>query len=164
MHILKIEYDSYLHHLIDQDAEFMESKSEAHMDSKRHIERMDGEISELNESCKAMLKKNLDLEKEIEKEEAFRAERPVKAAENDLHSKVELEENGVPKKLTFKEKVEMKRISIIKNVKEINKCKENLKANYVPSVVIGNLNQTIKDIEVGLQTKNIKSNVILILK
>jgi hypothetical protein len=148
----KIEYDSYLRYLIDEESTNTEKIVEKpYVNLKHHVEQMDEGICSLNESCKSMLKKNLDLEKEIEKEEAFRAEKSAfRTIPNDAIAKMDLEDSGGgPKKLTFKEKVEMKRISILKNVQEINKYQDNLKANFVPSVVIGNLNQTIKDIEVA---------------
>lgn len=53
------------------------------------------------------------------------------------------------RKLTFKEKVESKAGSIVKNIQDINAIKSRLRKDFVPSVVISNLNQTIKDLDVS---------------
>lgn len=52
------------------------------------------------------------------------------------------------RKQTLKEKVDVKTTSILKNLDDIKTIKKKLRKDYVPSVVISNLNQTIKDLEV----------------
>lgn len=70
------------------------------------------------------------------------------------------------RKMTFKDKVEMKANSIIKNINEINGIKSRLRKDFVPSVVITNLNQTIKDLDVGIkrQVVFLEHGFFLILK
>lgn len=52
------------------------------------------------------------------------------------------------RKLNLKEKVEHKNTSIIKCLEEIDSFKMKLRTDYVPAVVISNLNQTVKDLDV----------------
>lgn len=60
------------------------------------------------------------------------------------------EESQSSRKQTFKEKVETKAGFIMNNINDLNALKKKLRKDYQPLVVIQNLNQTIKDLEVIL--------------
>lgn len=147
------------------------------LEQKRQINELDIEINKLTELSKNLDKKNQELEKQIVEEQRIKNERP-KAIDwtsnksekssklDDVTSTIASTNNAInvntgQKKVSYLERVETKRIGIVKLIDEINRSKQNLRVNYVPSSVIANLNQTIKDIDVNFNLALILFNYLI---
>ena len=71
-----------------------------------------------------------------------------KGVKSDQSGNLETKEIVSSRKQTFKERVVTKTSLIMKSLNDINAMKARLRKDYVPSVVISNLNQTMKDLDV----------------
>lgn len=66
-----------------------------------------------------------------------------------MSSIVNADDKSLKTKVTIGEKIEATKSSIVEKLNYLNNLNEKLKNDYVPLVVINNLNQSIKDVEVN---------------
>lgn len=158
--LFKSEYDEYLFYLMKNPIEIdknvaenfyqlnnlYELTKEERSDGKGQIKQLDEELQEIEDEIKKYVDYNDQLEKRIKLEEDFFNEKI-----QDHVEAVPLETNKskkIIKKPTKCEKIEYTKEAILRKLDDLKNLSQKLKNDFVPSVVITNLNQTIKDIEV----------------
>ncbi|CAF0710931.1 unnamed protein product [Brachionus calyciflorus] len=163
---IKAEYDDYLFYLmknpykIDRSValnlnelnEYFESIKLKRETNKETIQKLDLEMENIENLLKKYSQMNFNLEARIFSEELFFNEKTLEQAEIrplDLSKNKE-----IIKKPTKCEKIEYSKELILKKLDDLNEITSSLKKDYVPIVVVSNLNQTIKDIEIETQKIN----------
>ncbi|RNA38582.1 hypothetical protein BpHYR1_048426 [Brachionus plicatilis] len=163
---IKSEYDDYLFYLMKNPAEIdprvaenfyqmsnlFEQTREERLANKEQIQQLDAELESIQDGIKKYSDYNDQLEKRIKLEEDFYNEKiqdHIEARPLDTNKSKQ-----IIKKPSKCEKIEYTKESILKKLDDLKNLSQKLKSDFVPSVVITNLNQTIKDIEIETQKIN----------
>jgi hypothetical protein len=165
---IKFEYDEYLFSLLrnQQHANHLDETNinKINSEEKGRIEELDKDIKSLLDQIEKFKVLNVDLEEKIKLETSNL--KTLKANQEQLLSssmfvgstlqinEVESknEEDSISDILkpteTLENKINAVKNKIIESMEKINSINQKLKKEFVPYVVINNLNQSIKDVEV----------------
>jgi hypothetical protein len=159
---IKFEYDEYLFSLLRNQQKINRNHIEENdnlIQSKSRIEELDKEIKHIESLMTNYKKSNDDLEEKIKLEitnlKILKTNNESQQATlvqitSDVSSVKEEEnlKNLINSTDTLETRTNLIKDNIIQNLEKINNANQKLKNEYVPYVVINNLNQSIKDVEV----------------
>lgn len=161
---IKFEYDEYLFSLLRNQQKnnrmHLLEENDSLIQSKTRIEELDKEIKHIENLMKSCKLSNEDLEERIKletanlkilKENNENQQEAIIQIKSEASSKKNEEENMmINASDTLEKRTNSIKDNIIQNLEKINSINQKLKNDFVPYVVINNLNQSIKDVEVSL--------------
>ena len=161
---IKFEYDEYLFSLLRNQQKnnrmHLLEENDSLIQSKTRIEELDKEIKHIDSLMKSCKLSNEYLEERIKletanlkifKENNENQQEAIIQIKSEASSKKNEEENMmINASDTLEKRTNLIKDNIIQNLEKINSINQKLKNDFVPYVVINNLNQSIKDVEVSL--------------